>query len=258
MALTLHLLLLLSCCAGLSSCSSSSSNSGVGPEDQVCGTTGFYCTGEPDLSNKCKPRSSRCVGSDVCPNEDGCGETSNEGQYYVYKGHAKLGFSYLKKREILLKPEHQFIKYRGFTYEFGGSYGVQILDINDPVYKYINGQSLKGRRIETVGSSYCTQADADLFASRWREKYTYSWYKKNCQHFAKAMQTLLVHSYCRQPPATRGRRQAEDLEFTINAILTNCSIVCCDDVFSAAPTVTTNIWMSLLSVLVFTMVGTFS
>ena len=254
MALTLHLLLFLSFYAGLSSCGSSS-NSGAGPADQVCGTTGFYCTGEPDPSNKCKPRSSRCVGSDVCPNEDGCGETVNEGQYYVNLGHAELGLFGSRKRQY--KLEHQFITYRGFTYEFGMSYGVQILDINDPDYKYINGRSLNSNGIETVGRSYCTQADADQFASIYDDRYSLN--SNNCQHFTIALQEHLLRTSCNQPPSTRGKRQGADLVNEINAILTNCSIVCCDDDNSSAvPTVTTNIWMSLLSVLVFIVIGTFS
>ena len=144
------------------SSSSSSSRAGVAP--QTCGTdnTNFYCP----YDGMCKPRSQRCTpGSRICDNpantmEEGClSDTSPPGEYIIKLGHAELGLSGSRKRIIL---EHRFITFRGFTYEFGSSYGVQILDITDPMYKYINGQGLNSNGIETLGSSYCTWEDANM------------------------------------------------------------------------------------------------
>ena len=122
------------------------SSSGIAP--QTCGAdnVNFYCP--YDLMDRCKPRNQRCTGSNVCINpatmtEDECLET-RPGEYRVQLGHAKLtDSSSSKKRSLRLKLEHQFIiTFRGFTYEFGKSYGVQVLDIIDPMYKYLNGLSL--------------------------------------------------------------------------------------------------------------------
>ena len=139
---------------------SSSSSSGPGVAPQTCGTNNmnFYCP--YDSVDRCKPRNQRCTGSDICNNpntmtEDDCSETSNPGQYYVFLGHAKLSDSSGKKRSIKIYPEHRFVTFRGFTYEFGKSYGVQVLDISDPIYIYINGQGLNSRGIKRIGSSYC-------------------------------------------------------------------------------------------------------
>lgn len=63
-------------------------------------------------------------------------------------GHAQL-FSSGSKKE--LPPiEHQFVTYRGFTYKFGKNYAVQILDISDPIYKYINDRGLNSNGINLV------------------------------------------------------------------------------------------------------------
>ena len=140
----------------------SSSGDGIAP--QTCGTdnTNYYCP----VDRLCKPRSQRCTHANVCNNpdtntEDGCYETSISGLYNVQLGHAKLGFFGSKQYAL----EHQFIIYRGFAYEFGKSYGVQILDTADPQYKYRNGMDLNSKGIEVVGSGYCTWEDATSFAN---------------------------------------------------------------------------------------------
>ena len=52
------------------------------------------------------------------------------------------------------------------NYEFGGTYGVQILDTADPLYKYKMVKSyINSQGIEYVGSSYCTWQDA----TKWLE-----------------------------------------------------------------------------------------
>ena len=109
---------------------------GAGVADQTCDGTSkanskFYCP----YDEQCKARSLRCVGANVCNNpatnsEEGCYETSIPGKYRVRLGHS----TFIIPKTISGGVEHQFIEYRGFTYEFGGTYGVQILDTADPLY----------------------------------------------------------------------------------------------------------------------------
>ena len=126
---------------------------------------------------------------------DNCSETSNPGQYDVFLGHAKLFDSFKKKRSLKIPLEHQFITFCGFTYEFGKSYGVQVLDIGDPIYKYINAQGLNSDGIEQVGSSYCSWEDANMVVEMWKIA-KYRLFTNNCQHFAAAMSHVLIHGPC--------------------------------------------------------------
>ena len=209
--------------------SSSSGSSGTGTAPQTCGTDNnkFYCP----VDELCKPRSQRCTHANVCNNpqtnkEDGCYEsTTYPGLYEVRLGHAKLGL--LGSKQYAL--EHQFIVYRGFTYEFGKSYGVQILDTADPQYKYHNGMNLNSNGIETVDYSYCTWDDATKFANKWNDEY--SLWSNNCQHFTDALKEYLTTSSCNKPQSNRVKREdgTADLDQEINNILQNCSIVCCDN-----------------------------
>ena len=145
----------------------SSGSSGAGVAPQTCGTNNseFYC---PE-NGKCFARSQCCTNSDVCfkAQEKYCNETADRnGAYDVFLGHVTLS----RRKRVLPAFEHQFIMYRGFTYEFGGSYGVQILDIIDPKYKYKNGALLNSKGIENVGFSYCTWSEATSFTTQWRRE----------------------------------------------------------------------------------------
>ena len=233
------------------SSSSSSSSGGAGVAPQTCGTDNrnFYCRYDPN--ERCKPRYQRCTGSNICNNpatmmEDGCLETTNPGEYNVQKGHTKLGssFSSRKRFEIHLKYEHQFITFRGFTYEFGKSYAAQILDITDPKYKYRNG--LNGlKRIETLGPSYCSWEDANMFVDKWNKKYRV--FTHNCQHFAAAMSKTLLKGPCNRfgNAALRSKRQDSNDELAqyIDMQLRNCSLVCCYDNSSATFKKTSGAWV---------------
>ena len=195
---------------------SSSSSGGAGVAPQTCGTDNrnFYCC--YDLNERCKPRYQRCTGSNIilCNNpatmmEDGCLETTNPGEYNVLKGYTKLGS--------------------------GISYAAQILDITDPKYKYRNG--LNGfKRNETLGPSYCSWEDANMFVDKWNKKY--NWLTNNCQHFAAAMSKTLLKGPCNRSgnAALRSKHQDSNDEFAqyINMQLRNCSLVCCYDNSSAA------------------------
>ena len=200
------------------------SSSAADPAPQTCGTdnTNFYCP----VDEECKPRSQRCTHANVCNNpstnrEDGCHETAEPGLYEVRLGHVLLFESSGSK------VEHQFIEYRGFTYELGKYYGIQILDTADPQYKYPNNMKLG---IETVGYSYCTWEDATQFTEKAADK-KYNLVSNTCQHFANGLRVHLTGSSCNEPPYNRKRSEdrTTDLDQEIDNILQNCSIVCCYD-----------------------------
>ena len=216
----------------------SSGSSGAGVAPQTCGipaNSKFYCPKD----KQCKARSLRCTNSGVCPDaktgkEEYCnGTTDKTGAYDVFLGHATLS----RRKRVLPAVEHQFIMYRGFTYEFGGSYGVQILDIIDPKYKYKNGALLNSKGIENVGFSYCTWSEATSFTTQWRRE-DYRLFTNNCQKFARALQEFLTTGICAQSQSQPMKRQDRNasLHEDIEQILRNCSIVCCyeDDSGSSA------------------------
>ncbi len=241
------------CCAIFSNAGAlqtRSSSSGAGKADQTCGldNTNFYCP----VDAICKPRSQRCTGEEICIDpqtrmEPECYETSTPGKYIIRQGHANLGLSGSKK---LL--EHWFVTFRGLTYEFGKSYDVQILDVLDPIYKYINGRELNSGGIETVGSSYCTWEDATRFANRWDTDY--SLFFNNCQHFARAMIEYLKESPCNQPSSSRSK-QVESLDNYITTLLANCSVVCCDTESSAYPTAAASAWVIAFGVSAYSVIN---
>ena len=203
---------------------------GVAP--QSCGFYRFYCQYSAEL---CLPETQRCTGSNVCNNpntsaEELCNEDpQNPGHYFVELAHANLGFSGSRKRSSFgqnLRLEHQFITYRGFTYEFGSSYGVQVLDIADPIYKYAGGRDVKST--ETVGSSSCTMGEALLFNQYWTNDEEYNLIANKCQNFARALQDTLLYGPCAQS-RQRGQVNNGDLRQYIDRQLRNCSLVCCEE-----------------------------
>ena len=213
-----------------------SSSSGAGPALQTCGTTNFYCP----VDDGCKPRTQRCTGSNICidqatSTEPLCDEAYN-GRYTVFLGHTYLSSSgSLSKRTSL---EHRFITFRGFTYEYGSTYDAQELDVADPIYKYKDGRNLNSKGIETVGSSYCHRSDALMLSRMWLAD-DYGLITNNCQHFADALQALLLYGPCIISPGPIGKREdnSEELVQYIDGLLRNCSVVCCS---FALPSFTVN------------------
>lgn len=220
--------------------------SGPGVAEQTCETSNFFCPYDTQRDQQCsRPRSERCSSSSTCVNpttmmEEGCQKTSTPGLYKVQLGHARLSsFSSSKKRScswnifrlIGTPVEHQFITFRGFTYEFGSSYGVQVLDIADPLYKYANGAELNSNGIENIGSSYCTMDDANMVVNMWKNE-EYCLINSNCQHFAKAMSHVLLNSPCNQPSANGQLKKRQDnnqeLVDFIDTTLRDCNIICCN------------------------------
>ena len=197
------------------------SSSGPGTAPQTC-PTGYYCPND----RQCKsPRSDRCTSSQDCTGLDDCYKQA-DGSYLIRIGHSRLtSFSSSSKQYRL---EHQFVVYRGFAYEFGGSYNTQILDISDPQYKYIGNRNVK--HYTNYGTSYCTYDEAVMFINDWTDKYRLL--RNNCQHFAKAFSEYLRTSSCNQQGARdlkQNTGHTDILMKEIDGILSNCSIVCCDD-----------------------------
>jgi hypothetical protein len=137
------------------------------------------------------------------------------------------------KRALFGVFEHRFLLYRGYAYEFGNSYPAQELDIADPIYKYKNGRGLNSGGITNYVYSYCSYDDANMFVNGWKNKYNLIW--RNCQNFVRGMKHYLKRSSCNRPSLKRdaSHNMTDVLTQEINAILSNCSIVCCYDDNSA-------------------------
>ena len=194
---------------------------GPGVAPQLCGTnnTKYYCP----LDQLCKPRETRCTIASTCVKENGMEEKCFQSEtvekaYSVYLGHVTSS--------VENSPEHQFIQYRGFTYEFGPSYGVQILDVNDPDYKYFKNRGINENGILLKGHSYCTWLDTTLFVARWKSD-DYELFVRNCDKFATAMQQYLTHGICSQPRIRKRQDRYNFLEYEIDVIFKDCSLVCC-------------------------------
>ena len=184
---------------------------GSGAARQTC-PDGYYCPSD----RQCKsPRSSRCTSSQNCPGLDDCNESDE--CYLIRIGRSPLPGSGSSSKQYRL--EHQFVVYRGFAYEFGNDY-LQVLDIADPKYRYAGDKDVTG--YTTDGTSCCTYDDAVMFVNSWNRKYSLA--KNNCQHFAKAFSNFLQTDSCNQQGGDKGMLMEE-----IDEILSNCTIVCCDD-----------------------------
>ena len=194
-------------------CTSLCAGSGPGPASQKCGTTNFYCP----VDQMCKPRDQRCTGSNICLNnagvEDKC-ECRADGKCAVYKGTSPLSSSSSSKRDLQLaclkyfytSTDHNFIDFKGFTYEFGSSYGKQVLDRNEPPspygYKYTSSNTKSYTR---VGYSDCTYEEAMVFVNDFYSRYCLCTH--NCQDFARGLQRWLVTDNCNRVRSSIGRRQ---------------------------------------------------
>ena len=199
---------------------------GSGPESQICGNQNFWCP----VDRVCKSRSLRCTGTNVCLDpssgiEENCGSRSNGG-YTIKLGRTSL---FSRKR---LEFNHQFISYRGFVYEFGCGYGVQILDLNDPDYKY----KYTSVDFEVKGASQCTYDQTLHYTDSWTTKY--SLFNNNCQHFANLFSEYLLTARC-----DSSKRETADLDEFADSLIANCT-ECCDPVTeNMANAVTPFIWL---------------
>ena len=197
-----------------------SSSSGAGVAPQTCGTDNrnFYCR---YANPTCQPRSQRCTGGTVCLNpstrmEEGC-DANSDGSYKVFLGVTSLSSLISSKRSTNLRLQHEFIRFRGFTYEFGSSYGIQILDVTDPKYKY-NTEPV--RSITHEGSSHCTWEEVNYHISTVNMMYALT--SNNCQDFAEGLKEFLLNAPCAQAQG----KQSVTLEEYVNKMVQNCSLTC--------------------------------
>ena len=166
--LAVSLLLLVASLSAQHCYSSDDSTPSPGLTAQRCGTdnTMYYCP----MDESCHPREEHCTLASNCIDrhevENKCYKSEIKKAYTIYLGHA---FPVAAGSSL---SEHQFIQYRGFTYEFTPRYGVQILDVNDPDYKYLNQRNITRNGIQNVGHSYCTWLDTTLCAERGGRKAT--------------------------------------------------------------------------------------
>jgi hypothetical protein len=68
-----------------------------------------------------------------------------------------------------------------------------------------------------------------MFVNSWKNKYNV--FTRNCQHFVNGLKYHLKYSSCNNNPSLQrdaSRNMTDVLTQEINAILSNCSIVCCD------------------------------
>lgn len=165
---------------------------------QTCGlnNTEFFCPHRPQKT--CLPRSERCTDANVCRNpstgfEDSCYLSQSAMGFEVRLGQAQFA----DRHGTVISQ--QFVTYRGFTYEFGEEYGVQILDISDPLYKYKNGAH-GFRSSSAKGTSLCLWEDATEFSKQW--VVGENWHcSNNCSNFAKMLLGFLTSSRCNRIPS---------------------------------------------------------
>jgi len=241
---------LLVACILINHCYSSDDGTPTpGPTPQRCGTdnTMYFCP----LHESCFPRRERCTLASHCIDrhdvENKCYKSEIEKAYTIYMGHA---FPIAAGSSL---SEHTFIQYRGFTYEFGPSYGVQILDVNDPDYKYLNQRNITRNGIQNVGHSYCTWLDTTLFANRWHND-KHDIFTRNCEEkFPTAFLWFLTHGICSTPRIPLKRQDRYGLlELEIDAIFEDCNLVCCHgnnitDVNGSKALLQADIFMHLLA-----------
>ena len=175
-----------------------------------CDSKSYYC---PSI-NLCSDRQLRCTTEETC---NYTGYPSNHcfrnlvypGAYDIQLIHTKLTGSLRPLR--LFKLEHRFIQYRGFAYEFGDTYHLQVHDVNDPLYKYgpnVLSWRYSRKGAKNVGFSYCDYTDIDYLVELWKN-FHYSRIKNNCWHFSTALELFLTSGPCKIP--TKHRRLYNDL-----------------------------------------------
>ena len=244
---------------------------GSSGQKQTCRSTAPNTYGRDEflcpIDQQCKPANQRCLGpsSQVCAQngkmEEGCNYDASRQQYEYYKGQAPLLSSSSsisrRKREYFKnhKPYHVFVDYRGFTFEFGG-YRAQILDKNDPKYKYgPHGTGTVNKR-EYMGTSDCTYGELQTFVQDRNRKYNV--FTNNCQHFASGLITILSNNCAKirayRPQRKRDTAIPDDLAAYFSQITTgNCSLSSNGDSNSPNGSVATEtglVWMySLVAVM---------
>ena len=164
--------------------------------EQFCDGNSYYCPS----SNLCHNKLMRCTLLEKC-NYTGY-ESNNCFRSEIYHGayEVLLGHHKMYPRLPLpapLQPEHQFIQYRGLTYQNN-----VILDVNDPMYHYGENNldwTYAGKGLENVGISYCDFSDIKYYFLAYWNLMPYHILKRNCIHFSEALQLFLTTGPCQEP-----------------------------------------------------------
>eukprot|EP00118_Oscarella_pearsei_P025292 m.307935 g.307935 ORF g.307935 m.307935 type:complete len:252 (+) comp43044_c0_seq1:74-829(+) len=184
--------------------------------NQACPSTvryrEFFCPSTGTCRNgndRCQiPKSNQCWAKNSEPE---CRYESN-GQFRFCRGwthldlSGRLSGSLSRKRRDTRdwKFQHEFVSYRGFTYEFGSDYGengqdgYRILDEADPNFRY---DDLETDCAISNGLSKCSWDDIKIFLYNYDTKYRLLY--NNCQTFARLLEETLRSSNCRLPPRQR-------------------------------------------------------
>ncbi|XP_065185181.1 uncharacterized protein LOC135815767 [Sycon ciliatum] len=174
--------------------------SGDGYAPQSCRPTEFYCHGAQHTcmdAEQCCPvyyRKSKCASRvQLGPDADGC-LRDHKGGFEVHVAKVEMPMPCMEGalKKINLKYYHEGVQYRGFVYEFGGSYpNGQALDVMDPMFKYKHGAH-GFQLVKHAGSSTCTHAQAVRAMHDWTATHSYKLLTQNCQSFAKYMVDTLL------------------------------------------------------------------
>ena len=166
-----------------------------------CTSTEYFCP----QKRTCLPSIQRCTPDEVCPYEgelDKCLKVypRDPSAYAILIGHVKI---YDNPIPEIFGLEHQFLQYRGFTYE--SDYGVIVHDLNSPQYIYRDKKrgdpekyptvEFTRRGITQVGYSYCTYEEVGVFNGMW-DRLRFNRFTLNCQHYVKALKTFLTTDKC--------------------------------------------------------------
>ena len=171
-----------------------------------CNFKEYFCP----HNRTCLPSFQRCTPDEVCQYEGGLDKClkvfpRDPSAYAILVGHVRT--SDRNPIPEIFGWEHQFLQYRGFTYEFDIP-GVDVLDLNSPRYIYRDEkkrdrekyptEELSRRGIVQVGYSYCTYEEVGVFNRMW-DGLRFKLFTLNCQHYVKALKTFLTTDKCAIP-----------------------------------------------------------
>ena len=182
----------------------------------------YWCPSE----RVCYRREIRCTEREVCryeKNADGCfkDEWYHPRAHSVLIGRARL-VSAKEWSSWYSRYEHQFLQYRGFTYEYG-SKGVYVRDINDKFFFYRRTNrdfSFIGEGLVIVGHSYCTHNEIREFATIW-EMFPYQGFINNCKDFVDALKSFLTTGFCSVKRRTTARDFLEKARLSSLVVISN-------------------------------------
>ena len=174
-----------------------------------CNFTEYFCP----RNRTCLSSFQRCTSDEVCQYEGGIDKClklfpRDRSAYAILVGHVRT----YDRNPIpeIFGMEHQFLQYRGFTYEYDFP-GVRVYDLNLPQYIYRDKKKrdpekyprreFTRRGIVQVGYSYCTYEEVGVFNRMW-DRLKFKSFTLNCQHYVKALKTFLTTDTCIIPRTT--------------------------------------------------------